>query len=56
VAALQAAAPGTTERRVGDLMAVRAGGVAVAVTLGPHALPGLARLDLEAAAKAVGGT
>jgi hypothetical protein len=55
-AALQAAAPGTTELRVGDLMAVRAGGIAVAAALGPLALAGLARLDLEAAAKAVGGT
>ena len=55
-AALRAAGATTDDVHVGALMAVRAGGHAVAVALGPLALERLARLDLETAAKALGGT
>jgi hypothetical protein len=54
-----AAAPagdGVAEVRDGDLLAVRAGGHAVAAALGPHALVRVARCDLAAAAQAVEGT
>lgn len=51
-----AAGPGATEAHEGDLLAVRAGGFAVAAALGPHALTRLVRCDLAAAAAALGGT
>ena len=42
--------------REGDMLAVRAGGHAVAAALGPFALELVARCDLAAAAAAVSGT
>jgi hypothetical protein len=55
-AALAAAGVAANDVHVGELMAVRAGGIAVAAAVGPLALARLARLDLEAAATALGGT
>jgi hypothetical protein len=56
LSAADAADPAATEVRDGDLMAVRAGGHAVAATLGGLALERVARHDLAAAARALGGT
>jgi hypothetical protein len=54
--ALRAADPAAREVREGDLMAVRAGGHAVAAALGGLALERVARHDLAAAAQALGST
>jgi hypothetical protein len=54
-AAALAAHPGAGEIRDGDLLVVRGGGHAVAAALGPRALVRVARLDLAAAAAALGG-
>jgi hypothetical protein len=56
LSAADAADPAATEVRDGDLMAVRAGAHAVAATLGGLALERVARHDLAAAARALGGT
>ena len=53
-AALRAAGPAAKAVRDGDLMAVRAGGHAVAAALDGLALERLARCDLRAAAEALG--
>jgi len=57
-AALAAAAPrgAPGEARDGDLLAVRAGGFAVAAALGPLALARVARCDVAAAAAALEAT
>jgi hypothetical protein len=55
-AALRAAGPAAREVREGDLMAVRAGGHAVAAVLGGLALERVARHDLGAAAQALDPT
>jgi hypothetical protein len=55
-AALATAGPDAAEVRDGDLLAVRAGGHAVAAALGPLALTRLTRADLGAAARALGPT
>jgi hypothetical protein len=54
--AFAAAGAATSAVHRGDLMAVRAGGHAVAVTVGPLALERVVRCDLEAAAGALGPT
>jgi hypothetical protein len=51
-----AAGAGAAEAHEGDLLAVRAGGFAVAAALGPHALTRLVRCDLTSAAAALRGT
>jgi hypothetical protein len=51
-----AAAPGATEVDHGDLLAVRSGRYAAAVSVGPRALRRLVRADLAAAAAALGET
>jgi hypothetical protein len=51
-----AAAPGSTEVDHGDLLAVRRGRRAVAASVGRHALRGLVRADLAAAAAALDET
>jgi hypothetical protein len=50
-----AAVPGAQEVDHGDLLAVRAGGHAAAARVGRHALRGVVRGDLAAAAAAVEG-
>jgi hypothetical protein len=55
-AALATAEPAATVVRAGEVMAVRAGGHAVAAAVGPLALERLVRCDLEAAAGALGAT
>jgi regulator of RNase E activity RraA len=54
--ALRTADTATSVVRDGELMVVRAGGHAVAATLGGLALERVARHDLAAAAQALGGT
>jgi hypothetical protein len=54
-AAALEAAPGRAEVDHGDLLAVRSANHAVAAALGPHALRGVTRADLAAAAEALDG-